>query len=196
MWVMVDHASFMHDTMDLYFERVNEEPPLLNRNGFDPSSINPPGQQDGCRDEWINAPAPKIMELTSHWHINSEFHARQDAAFRYLQDDYLAERCPDCGDTRRRHRRCKVIHHNGHPSRIVDVPGCGPVEVDEKLVGLVVELNKVGIRTVSCCQGDWGKWPRGILVDASNIRVRKVNNGQWLDIDWHPEHVKGGMPYG
>lgn len=44
-------------------------------------------------------------------------------------------------------------HTNGHPSEFIDING-KQVEIDKDLTPLIRELNKIGIKTQSCCQGD------------------------------------------
>lgn len=41
---------------------------------------------------------------------------------------------------------------NGHPSKFIEINGKS-VEIDEELIPLIKELNKVGLVTTQCCQG-------------------------------------------
>ena len=43
--------------------------------------------------------------------------------------------------------------NKSHPSTVIDIPGWGKADIDNKLIPLILELNKVGLRTTECCQG-------------------------------------------
>ncbi len=45
-----------------------------------------------------------------------------------------------------------ILYRNNHPSKIIEINE-KKIEVDEDLIPLVLELNKIGLKTQSCCQG-------------------------------------------
>ena len=57
---------------------------------------------------------------------------------------------------------------NNHPSRTVDIPGLGLAEIDKEMVSVITELNRLGFRTLQCCQGD-DEWIRYIEFDMGAI---------------------------
>ena len=47
---------------------------------------------------------------------------------------------------------------NGHSSTHIDMPGWGMAEIDAEFVQVITKLNKVGLKTRQCCQGDGGQY--------------------------------------
>lgn len=75
---------------------------------------------------------------------------------------------------------------NLHPSTFINIPGWGSAEIDNELVPLITELNKMGLKTRQCCQGD-KNCSKYISIDLKNLHV-SVNptngpNGS-LTIEW------------
>ena len=44
------------------------------------------------------------------------------------------------------------------PPTHIDIPGWGTAEIDAEFVPVITELNKVGLKTRQCCQGDGGQY--------------------------------------
>ena len=55
----------------------------------------------------------------------------------------------------------RLVKDNGHPSEFIEINN-KRVEIDKELIPLIKELNKVGLRTIECCQGG-----KNTLVDNS-----------------------------
>ena len=78
---------------------------------------------------------------------------------------------------------------NYHPSKFINIPDWGLAEIDVKLVSAIIELNKIGLHTRQCCQGD-NKQYRYITFDLKNLTIdQRLNDGpadtitfQW-DVD-------------
>ena len=88
---------------------------------------------------------------------------------------------------------------NHHPTKLIEIDG-ERVEIDEELIPLIIQLNKVGLKTTQCCQGG-----KGTLADEpekdcaahivfemdSNVKVEIVPLGsddkQNLVIYWKKE---------
>ena len=66
---------------------------------------------------------------------------------------------------------------NGHPSTHIDIPGWGMAEIDAEFVPVVAELNKVGLKTRQCCQGDGGQYIY-ITFDLKGLTLdKKLDDG-------------------
>lgn len=49
--------------------------------------------------------------------------------------------------------KCRDLENdNGHPSEFIELNG-KQIEIDQELIPLIQELNKVGLITTQCCQG-------------------------------------------
>jgi len=46
----------------------------------------------------------------------------------------------------------RLVSGNRHPSEFIEING-DYVEIDKELIPLIKELNKIGLKTQSCCQG-------------------------------------------
>lgn len=46
----------------------------------------------------------------------------------------------------------RLVRNNDHPSKFIKING-KQVEIDQDLIPLIRELNKVGLTTTQCCQG-------------------------------------------
>jgi len=76
---------------------------------------------------------------------------------------------------------------NYHSSKFVQIDD-NQVEIDKKLIPLVTELNKLGIKTIECCQGGQHHSSktihinRYITVDTTNLSLKTELNQ--LTIYW------------
>ena len=66
---------------------------------------------------------------------------------------------------------------NGHPSTHIDIPGWGMAEIDAEFVPVITELNKVGLKTRQCCQGDGWQYSY-ITLDLKGLTLdKKLDDG-------------------
>ena len=61
---------------------------------------------------------------------------------------------------------------NHPPSTFINIPDWGNVEIDDEMIPLIVELNKMGIKTRQCCQGDKKQYSY-ITFDLKNLIIQK-----------------------
>ena len=53
-------------------------------------------------------------------------------------------------------KKTPTVHYSKHPSKFIKIDSDDSekkVEIDTDLIPLITELNKIGLRTMSCCQG-------------------------------------------
>jgi len=55
-------------------------------------------------------------------------------------------------------------------------------EIDDEMIPVIDELNKLGLKTVSCCSGHDIKMAQ-LCFDAKDIQV--LLSGKHLSINWH-----------
>ncbi len=80
-----------------------------------------------------------------------------------------------------------------HPYETIELDG-EEVKIDQKMGPLVREMNKIGLKTVSCCQGGEIEYDnrnynsgRHVAIDLGNINIEIMKNGagkQRLIIRW------------
>ena len=59
---------------------------------------------------------------------------------------------------------------NYHKSTVIEIPDWGKAEIDNKMIPLILELNKMGLKTRQCCQGD-GQYSRYVTLDRKGLLI-------------------------
>ena len=76
---------------------------------------------------------------------------------------------------------------NHHPSTLINIPDWGNAEIDDEIIPLITELNKIGLKTRQCCQGDKKQYSY-ITFDLKNITInKKLDDGPngTLTLEWN-----------
>ncbi len=68
-----------------------------------------------------------------------------------------------------------------HPSKFIEINGKS-VEIDEELIPLIVELNKIGLVTTQCCQGGKGTLADDPEKDCPAHIVFEMDNNMKIEI--------------
>ena len=76
---------------------------------------------------------------------------------------------------------------NHHPSTFVNISDWGNAEIDDDMIPLITELNKMGLKTRQCCQGDEKQYSY-ITFDLKGLTIKKklddVLNGT-ITLEWN-----------
>lgn len=93
------------------------------------------------------------------------------------------------------------MNEKKHKKKVISIDGCG-IPIDMKLVPLIKELNKVGLKTCHCCEGhpqiedatglayiSIDNSNLGIDVELSNNRIIlrwRIHNIGWVKDEFNP----------